>query len=117
MVFKNNEELFDHLIHLEAYIRDAFVHKQHVVAVFFDLEKAYNMTWKYGVLTRSLKIVELKDTYQHSFKIILVTCKFKVWLSKTLPEEFEQDYKKLESFKEAYSLLCFFLKLIALQTV
>ena len=28
-----------HLVRLEAYIRDAFAHKQHVVAVFFDRNK------------------------------------------------------------------------------
>jgi len=36
-------------------------HINNVVAVFFDLEKAYDMTWKYGIL-RGLKIVELKNT-------------------------------------------------------
>ena len=30
------------------FIRDAFVKKEHVVAVFFDLEKGYDTTWKYG---------------------------------------------------------------------
>ena len=31
-------------------VRDAFIHNQHVVAVFFDLQKAYDTTWKYGIL-------------------------------------------------------------------
>ena len=40
----------DHLIRLETFIRDAFVNREHVVSVFFDLEKAYDTTWRYGIL-------------------------------------------------------------------
>ena len=35
---------------METFIRDAFIKKEHVVAVFFDLEKAYDTTWRYGIL-------------------------------------------------------------------
>ena len=35
---------------METFIRDAFIKKEHVVAVIFDLEKAYNTTWRYGIL-------------------------------------------------------------------
>jgi len=35
---------------LESFVREAFIQKQHVVAVFFDLEKAYDTTWKYGIM-------------------------------------------------------------------
>ena len=31
-------------------VREAFVNKQHAVAIFFDLEKAYDTTWKYGFM-------------------------------------------------------------------
>ena len=40
----------DNLVRLETFIRDAFIKKEHVVAVFFDLEKAYDTTWRYGIL-------------------------------------------------------------------
>ena len=35
---------------METLIRDAFIKKEHVVAVIFDLEKAYDTTWRYGIL-------------------------------------------------------------------
>ena len=35
---------------METLIRDAFIEKEHVVAVFFDLEKVYDTTWRYGIL-------------------------------------------------------------------
>ena len=40
----------DNLVRLETFIRDAFIKREHVVAVFFDLEKAYDTTWRYGIL-------------------------------------------------------------------
>jgi len=40
----------DHLFRLEAYIRDAFARKKHVIAILFDLGKAHDMIWKYGIL-------------------------------------------------------------------
>ena len=48
--FRKNNCTNDHLICLESFIRDAFVKKEHVAAVLFDLEKAYDTTWKYGVM-------------------------------------------------------------------
>ena len=40
----------DHLVRLESFIRDAFVKKEHCVAIVFDLEKTYDTTWKYGIM-------------------------------------------------------------------
>ena len=48
--FRSERSTNDNLVRLETFIRDAFVKKEHVVAVFFDLEKAYDTTWKYGIL-------------------------------------------------------------------
>ena len=35
---------------LETFIHEAFIQKQHAVAIFFDLEKAYDTTWKHGIM-------------------------------------------------------------------
>ena len=43
--FRSEHSTNDHLIRLETFIRDAFVNREHVVSVFFDLEKAYDTTW------------------------------------------------------------------------
>ena len=48
--FRSERSTNDNLVRLETFVRDAFVKKEHVVAVFFDLEKAYETTWKYGIL-------------------------------------------------------------------
>ena len=48
--FKTDRSMTDNLVRLETFIRDAFIKKERVVAVFFDLEKAYDTTWRYGIL-------------------------------------------------------------------
>ena len=45
-----NRSTVDHLVRLGTFIRDVFIHNQHLVAVFLDLQKAYDTTWKYGIL-------------------------------------------------------------------
>ena len=37
--FRHQRSTLDHLVRLETYIRDAFINREHVVAIFFDLEK------------------------------------------------------------------------------
>ena len=44
-VIRKRRGTIDHLIQLETFIR-----KQHLTAVFFDLEKPYDTTWKYGIM-------------------------------------------------------------------
>ena len=48
--FRSDRSTTDNLVRLETFIRDAFIKKEHVVAVFFYLEKAYDTTWRYGIL-------------------------------------------------------------------
>ena len=48
--FRKKHSMLDHLIRFEMFIRNAFVKKEHVLTVFFDLEKAYNTMWKHGIL-------------------------------------------------------------------
>ena len=42
---RKNQSTDDHLVRLECLIRDAFVKKEHVVGILFDLEKAYDTMW------------------------------------------------------------------------
>jgi potassium voltage-gated channel Eag-related subfamily H protein 8 len=40
----------DHLVILECHIQSAFLLPEHLIAVLFDLEKAYDATWRYCIL-------------------------------------------------------------------
>ena len=48
--FRSKRSTVDHLVRLETFVREAFIRKEHLTAVFFDLEKAYDTTWKYGIM-------------------------------------------------------------------
>ena len=48
--FHRRRSTVDNLVILESAIRDSFINKRHLVSIFFDLEKAYDTTWKYGIL-------------------------------------------------------------------
>lgn len=54
--FRSQRSTLDHLVSLETYIRDGFVKGDHVVSIFFDLEKAYDTTWKYGIMLDLFKM-------------------------------------------------------------
>ena len=48
--FRKNRSTIDQIIRLETAVREAFIKREHAVAIFFDLEKAYDTTWKYGIM-------------------------------------------------------------------
>jgi len=48
--FRNRRSTTNQLVHLESFVREAFIQKQHATAIFLDLEKAYDTTWKYGII-------------------------------------------------------------------
>ena len=48
--FRRRRSTVDNLVTLETSIRGAFVGRKHLVSIFFDLEKAYDTTWKHGIL-------------------------------------------------------------------
>ena len=48
--FRKNHSTLDHLVHFETFIRNAFIKKERVLTIFFDLEKAYHTIWKHSIL-------------------------------------------------------------------
>ena len=54
--FRKGRNTSDSLLCLESEIRKAHVNKEKVVAVFFDIEKAYDMLWKEGLLIKIAKL-------------------------------------------------------------
>ena len=47
---RKHRSTVDHLVRLESTIRNDFAHREHFISIFFDLEKAYDMTWRGGIL-------------------------------------------------------------------
>ena len=48
--FRKARSTLDPLVKLETFIRSSFACRRSVLAVFFDLEKAYDTTWKHNIL-------------------------------------------------------------------
>ena len=48
--FRKRRSTTDHLVRLETFVGEAFVQQQHCVAVFFDLEIAYDTARKYEIM-------------------------------------------------------------------
>ena len=48
--FRQSRNTLDHLVHFETFIWSALAKKEHDVSIFFDLQKVYDTTWKYGIL-------------------------------------------------------------------
>ena len=59
----------DHLVRIETEIRLASVLNEHFVSAFYDLEKAYDTTWRYRIF-RDLADAGLLRQYQ----IHMATC-------------------------------------------
>ena len=88
--FRTNRSTNDHLVRLETFIREAFVQKQHLVSVFFDLEKAYDTTWKYGIL-KDLKDIGLNGRLPTFISSFLSDRNFQVRVGSTLSETQQQE--------------------------
>ena len=54
--FRKNRSANDQLVHFESLLRDAFINKDHVVSIFFELEKAYNTALKTWCCKRHARI-------------------------------------------------------------
>ena len=48
---KKKRSTADHPVRFDHYICNAFAKKEHVLAILFDLEKAYDTTWKHSILS------------------------------------------------------------------
>jgi hypothetical protein len=99
--FRQGRNTLDHLVRFETFIWNAFAKKEHDVSIFFDLQKVYDTTWKYGIL---------KDLFDMGLKGKLPT-----FMSNFLSNiEFNSEFIQLiltfrnmrwDLSREAYSLL------------
>ena len=48
--FRRGRSTSDHLVRTDNFIQEAFLLRQNVIGVFFDLEKAYDRVWRYKIL-------------------------------------------------------------------
>ena len=88
--FRAERSTNDNLVRLETFIRDAFIKREHVVAVFFDLEKAYDTTWRYGIL-KDLHNFGMKGRLPNFIKSFLEDRTIQVRVGSTLSDLYDQE--------------------------
>ena len=87
--FRSERSTNDNLVRLETFIHDAFVAKEHVVAVFFDLEKAYDTTWRHGIM-RDLHDLGIRGRLATFIENFLADRWIQVRVGSTLSEKIDQ---------------------------
>lgn len=75
--FRHGRSTTDHIVNLTCEIQKAFKNHQHLTAVFFDLEKAYDTTWRHHIV-KSLIDEGIKGNIIFFIKNFLTNRKFKV---------------------------------------
>ena len=88
--FRKARSTEDQLVRFETIVREAFIRKQHVVAIFFDLEKAYDTTWSYGIL-KDLHKAGLRGHLPNFIINFLKERQFRVKIGSTLSDLFRQE--------------------------
>ena len=88
--FRKGRSTTDQLVPLEFFVREAFIQKQHATAIFFDLEKAYDTTWKFGIL-KDLHDTGLRGRLPLFIAVFLSAKKFQVRVGGSYSKLCEQE--------------------------
>ena len=88
--FRKDNSTLDHLVHFETFIRNAFIKKEHVLTIFFGLEKAYDTTWKHSNLA-DLWDLGFRGHLPRFIQSFLAERSFRVIVGSTLFELHEQE--------------------------
>jgi len=88
--FQKHRSTTDQLVCLETSVREAFIHERRAVAIFFDLEKAYDTTRKYGIM-KDLSDAGLCGRLPMFISNFLKERQFQVRLGSNLSSLFDQE--------------------------
>ena len=81
--FRKTRSTMDHLVRFETFVREGFLNREHVASIFLDLEKAYDTTWKYGIM-KHLHDMDLRGRLPHFIKNFVSERKFCVRVGTSL---------------------------------
>ncbi|GBN87806.1 hypothetical protein AVEN_145796-1, partial [Araneus ventricosus] len=90
LLFRQGRSTIDNLLALETDIRNAFIRRQHTVAIFFDIEKAYDRAWRYGIL-RDLYNCNLRGNLPIFIQNFFKLRQFRVRIGNQLSDYFVQE--------------------------
>ncbi|KFM75393.1 RNA-directed DNA polymerase from mobile element jockey, partial [Stegodyphus mimosarum] len=88
--FRKGRTTVDNMVLLETSIRKAFVKRNHLVSVFFDIEKAYYKAWTHGILL-DLHTFGLRGNLPIFLRNFLKDRTFKVKIGSVVSDIFSQE--------------------------
>ena len=88
--FRKQRRTFDHLVRFDTFIREAFIRKEYALSIFFDLESAYDTTWKYGIMN-DLHDFGIRGRLAYFISAFLNERQFRVRVGDTLSNPHEQE--------------------------
>ena len=87
--YRHFRNCLDHVTKLDTFIRNSFIRNHHTIAVFFDIEKAFDTTWRFGIL-RDLFNYGFRGHLPLFIKNFLHLRNFKVRVGSSLSDNFIQ---------------------------
>ena len=88
--FRRAHATIDHLIRLDTHIRKGFLSECTTVGVFFDLQKAYDTAWRYGIL-QDMHQMGLRGRLPRYIEHFLSNRGFRVNVNNQLSNEYRQE--------------------------
>ena len=88
--FRKQRSTINHVIKLEISIREANIQKQHLIAVFFDLEMAYDTIWRCGIM-KDQHSMGMQGRLPNFIKSFLLDRKFWVQVRSTFSNLHKQE--------------------------
>ena len=87
---RKTRSTMDHLVRFETFVREGFLNREHVVSIFFDLEKAYDTTWKHGIM-KNLHDMDFRGRLPLLIQNLLSERKFRVRVGTSLSDFYDQE--------------------------
>ena len=78
----------DHLIRMDTFIRKGFANEEKVISIFFDMVKAYDKTWRYGIM---------RDLYEAGLRGRMPMFIDKILESRLFQVKLQQNYSTLRT--------------------
>ena len=85
--FKRLHSTIDCLVRLESAIQETFKRDEYMVAVFLDIEKAYDMLWRHSI-TKAMKKLKLEDHLPEFVVNFLTDRKIRIKIGDYTSEQF-----------------------------
>ena len=86
--FRKNKNTQEQLFRLQNTIRNALNNKFSVITVFLDIEKAYDMLWKDGLLFKLLNQMKISGRMYNWIQDFLRNRKFQVRINETFSKTY-----------------------------